>query len=710
MPNKSYRDMSVWEKLHYSLSSRMFRTIMMFSIALASVAILFGFLLYNQTIVGEYRAKAVNLARTVSTVLKEESWISVADEVLEIYEDTDPKIAEDPSSEAYRLRFASIKDGVYDDMTRYLKTLQEENGASFVYLAAYDKTEDRLVYVFDSDDSERNCYPGDWQKVNPRETKLYHTDTASFIEKTERYGNLCTGWDVIYETDRFILMCFSDFSMEGVARIIRTYLWQYFLLMLAVTLLLDYLIVRRVKKTVITPINTLTNAAEEYRIDKIEGNEAKRHFYDLGISTGDEIEKLALIMEDMEGDISDYVETVMAVTTEKERIGTELHIASEIQDGMLPTTFPAFPDRNEFDIYATMHPAREIGGDFYDYFLLDDDHLALTIADVSGKGVPGALFMMSSKILINATAPQYPDDPASILAAVNNTICHNNNVEMFVTAWLGILEISSGRLIAANAGHENPLFQKNGKRFEVFRDKHGFVLGGLENMKYTNYELQLEPGDAVFLYTDGVTEASDSARNLFGEERLMEAINSDPFSTPERVLRTVKAKIDEFADEAEQFDDITMLMLRYLGKNDDAVITVAAEVKNVSLVTEFIEKKLASLSCGLKTQTQIDIAVDEIFSNIANYAYPEEKGNVTIRVRTDKLNNEITITFIDEGMPYDPLQAEAPDTTLSADKRDIGGLGIFLIRKTMDEVLYDYQDGKNILTIRKKTGGDHGTL
>ena len=249
---------------------------------------------------------------------------------------------------------------------------------------------------------------------------------------------------------------------------------------------------------------------------------------------------------------------------EQEMIVRELSTARQIQEGMLPNIFPAFPDRPEFDLYASMDPAKEVGGDFYDFFLIDNDHLALVMADVSGKGIPGALFMMASKNILQSNAMQ-GGSPADILERMNKIICANNPMQMFVTVWLGILEISTGRLIASNAGHEYPMIRRTSGVFEIFKDKHGFVVGGMEGMKYTAYELQLHPGDMLFLYTDGVPEATNTKNELFGTDRMLSSLNGHPGDLPSTTLRHMQDAVDVFVDGAEQFDDLTMLCLEYKG-------------------------------------------------------------------------------------------------------------------------------------------------
>ncbi len=243
---------------------------------------------------------------------------------------------------------------------------------------------------------------------------------------------------------------------------------------------------------------------------------------------------------------------------------TELTLATRIQADMLPNIFPAFPDRRDFDVYAAMDPAKEVGGDFYDFFLIDETHLGMVMADVSGKGVPAALFMMIAKILVQNFA-MTGRSPAEVLQAVNDQICANNREEMFVTVWMGILDTATGRIAAANAGHEYPAVMTPGRGFELIKDKHGFVIGGMEGLTYREYEMTLTPGSKLFLYTDGVPEATDGDNEMFGTDRMLEALNRDPDAPPKEILRNVRRAVDEFVRDAEQFDDLTMLCLAFRG-------------------------------------------------------------------------------------------------------------------------------------------------
>jgi len=333
---------------------------------------------------------------------------------------------------------------------------------------------------------------------------------------------------------------------------------QTFLILTGVLVLLALVGALVVAQRIVRPVERMTR-----RINALSGSDTAFEMED-AYRTGDEIEILAESFASLSKKTRDYIRQITEITAEKERIGTELALATRIQADMLPNIYPAFPERREFDIYAAMDPAREVGGDFYDFFLVDDDHLCMLIADVSGKGVPAALFMMASRIILASNAKQ-GRSPAEILTETNATICQNNREEMFVTVWLGILEISTGRLTAANAGHEYPVLLQPGGRYELIKDKHGFVIGGMEGVKYREYELKLEPGARLFLYTDGVPEATSGDNELFGTERMLSALNEDTGAPPEELLKNVRRAVDGFVKDAEQFDDLTMLGLEYRG-------------------------------------------------------------------------------------------------------------------------------------------------
>lgn len=312
---------------------------------------------------------------------------------------------------------------------------------------------------------------------------------------------------------------------------------------------------------VLNPLKMIQSSIREYKESKDSHKVAEIMSK---IQLNNEIGELATDFTELTQEIDDYVDVIQSITSEKERMAAELGLAKQIQTSMLPQDFPPFPERNEFDIYASMNPAREVGGDFYDYFMTDDDHLWLVIADVSGKGIPAALFMMISMIILRIHA-RTSESPAEILSKANESISTRNTAEMFVTVWIGVLEISTGKITAANAGHEYPAIKHADGKFELLKDKHGLVLGGMEGVSYTEYEVELEPDSKLFVYTDGVPEATAKDKEMFGTDRMIDALNKNPDASPEEILRNVRSDVDDFVQDAVQFDDLTMLCLEYKG-------------------------------------------------------------------------------------------------------------------------------------------------
>ena len=283
------------------------------------------------------------------------------------------------------------------------------------------------------------------------------------------------------------------------------------------------------------------------------------------VNSKNEIGELTKDIIELTEEIDNYVDEIETITSEKQRIESELDMARRIQLSMMPNLFPPFPERKEFYLHAYVDPAREVGGDFYDYFFIDDDHLCLVIADVSGKGVPAALFMMAAKIILKSSAMQ-GKSPAEILTATNRAICENNPQDMFVTVWLGVLELSTGNLTAVNAGHEYPAVKRADGRFEVIKTKHSLFIGGMDDVTYKEYELNLKPGDKIFVYTDGLPEATDSAGEMLGMDRMTDALNEYLDEKPRPLIESMRESVNKFVKDAEQFDDITMMCLEYAGK------------------------------------------------------------------------------------------------------------------------------------------------
>ncbi|MEG1560231.1 MAG: SpoIIE family protein phosphatase [Clostridia bacterium] len=462
---------------------------------------------------------------------------------------------------------------------------------------------------------------------------------------------------------------------------------KIFVLFLALLIFLTTLVSQTIAKKITKPVELLTAGATEIG----DGN-LSYMIPDLG---KDEIGKLAQSFNSMSKKLCEYIENLTAVTIEKERIGAELDVARHIQASMLPCIFPPFPERPELDIYATMTPAKEVGGDFYDFFLVDDDHLVIVMADVSGKGVPAALFMVIAKTLLKNCA-QTGLSPKEILEKVNNQLCENNDAELFVTVWLGIFEISTGKLIAANAGHEYPVLKRIDDDYELIKDKHGFVLAGMDGVRYNEYELQLAPGDKLYLYTDGVTEATNAQNELYGIDRMLTALNSNKKASSYELLHLLKVDIDAFVGEAPQFDDITMLALERKEAGGIKKLRIKPILESMETVMEFVERELEAANVPIKVIMQMNIAADEIFSNIARYS---KATDATIGVIVQDCI--VRLRFADNGLQYDPTQTGTPDTLLSADEREPGGLGVFMVKKFMNSLDYEYKDGLNILTLTK---------
>lgn len=390
---------------------------------------------------------------------------------------------------------------------------------------------------------------------------------SSYVSVTD-YGWLCSAYDPIENAKGdYVGYVGVDMDMSNAMREQRQFLMK--MVVFAAILLVVSLMacVFQLRKICTVPLEMLAEATRGFA-DSDHGF-TKENIINLPITANDEIGDLYQVIRSMQIKIVQYLDNLTRVTAEKERISAELNIAAQIQEDMLPRSFPPFPERHDFDIYATMDPAKEVGGDFYDFFLIDADHLALVMADVSGKGVPASLFMVNTKTLIKNRA-MMGGSPAEILDYVNRQLCEGNEAEMFVTVWLAIVELSTGKGMAANAGHEHPTIRHRDGRYELVIYRHSLAVATLEGLRFREHSFELKPGDSLFVYTDGVTEATDAENRLFGTERMLEALNREPDADPKTLLGNVKTEIDAFVGSAPQFDDITMLCMQYNGPEETA--------------------------------------------------------------------------------------------------------------------------------------------
>lgn len=593
------------------------------------------------------------------------------------------------------------KDAYYHEINAYLLRIKQTVGLKYFYVVIPNKNQ--MFYIWDAGTKAekgicnigtREDYYGNGKAVM-RGAFLHPGEKTILITNNKEYGYLASAYVAIKNsTGAAVGLACVDISMDMINHQIGVFILIISIIIAGILLVSIVCYFAFIRLSVLRPIDRLNRAASTIVSDQMDALAT----FQVDVKTGDELENLAGAFTHMAHELHRYIDNLTAVTAEKERIGAELDVAKHIQASMLPSIFPAFPERPELDIYATMTPAKEVGGDFYDFFLVDDDRLAMVMADVSGKGVPAALFMVIAKTLIKNVA-QTGLSPKAVLEKVNNQLCVGNEAEMFVTVWLGILEISTGKLTCANAGHEYPVIKRADGDYELIKDKHGFVLAGMEGSHYKEYELHMDPGDRLFLYTDGVAEATDAHNELYGTDRMLKALNRSQDLDCEKLLCRMKEDIDAFVGEAPQFDDITMLSLELMPQNGPGMkkLKLTPTLEAIDEVTSFVEQELEAADISMKVIAQLNIAVDEIFSNIARYS---GANDATVGVTVDE--GLVTLRFADNGRPYDPTEKPDPDTTLSVEERDIGGLGIFMVKKSMDTVDYEYNDGLNILTLTKK--------
>ncbi|MBR0075622.1 MAG: SpoIIE family protein phosphatase [Synergistaceae bacterium] len=460
---------------------------------------------------------------------------------------------------------------VYDDNNKFIGAMGMDILISDLYrsIVEIDLGDDKASYAFLVDNkgniidnenasdktnslsNEKGINSEVVNKILSGQTDVSLTDDRIYFAYTPIESN---GWKFCVRMPESVILAPVRSVQRNIIFMMSLFLAAFILITIIVTVA-----TRKFSKDLTNPIISLSHDVEEISGGNLD--------YRAKIYDNDEIGDLAKSFNDMAVSLKDYINNLAYITAEKERISTELNVATQIQADMLPRIFPAFPERKEFDIYASMNPAKEVGGDFYDFFFIDDKHLALVMADVSGKGVPAALFMVISKTLIKTRALM-GGTPSEILYDVNNQLCEGNDAGLFVTVWLGILDIETGKITAANAGHEYPALKRvDNTSFELLKDKHTPAVATIEEIRFKNYEIELTPGDVLFIYTDGVAEATNSSEELYGTDRMIKDLNKYTDSKIDELLINMKKEVDKFTGDAPQFDDITMLGLRYFGTN-----------------------------------------------------------------------------------------------------------------------------------------------
>lgn len=525
------------------LTGKLTLAIIIFGILLGAIISIIGYREFTSVLERQYNDSAYEIAETAAGYLnpdKFEEYLSSGD-----------------------------TDEEYQEIEKRLDDLVDATNTTLIYVAKVDTSDYRtLTYIYDSVNSASGFdrYPLGYTAIGV--TEEYVNNVRGIITKGERAteylysyseesGAHTTAGIAIYDSKgKIVAILGVEKAMTRLENARNTYVKDVLLGVLAAVCLFLLVYSMFLYREVLLPILAITDEAKRFADSNTPSDKLSV------INKNDEIGVLAKAVGKMETDIVEYVENLTLVTAEKERIGAELSIATQIQANMLPGIFPAFPDKPEFDIYATMNPAKEVGGDFYDFFMVDDRHLAVVMADVSGKGVPAALFMVIGKTLIKDHT-QPGRDLGEVFTKVNNLLCESNSEGLFITAFEGVLDLVSGEFTFVNAGHEIPFICKKDESYKPHKIRAGFVLAGMEGIRYKCGTMQLSPGDRLFQYTDGVTEAMDKDGRLYGMERLGEVLAQNAALAPMDLLGKVKEDIDAFVGNAPQFDDITMLCLEY---------------------------------------------------------------------------------------------------------------------------------------------------
>ena len=525
----------------HSLSRRITMIQLALMITMVAILAVSSYMVFRRTYLRFYNEKAQDIVRIVAA---QTDW-----ERLEHF-------AETGEPDAYSETLTEFYNSVKVNFT----------GIGYLYL--FVPGEDSFMYLIEAqtpeDDPEWMAHWGDvfeytsyeYEKLMP-DVRAGRPSTEIMYMKTDLGAGIETWAPVFDASGNVRAMVEADYVLNSLNREIDAFVLRIVLFILLCTLAVLTIMFLYMRRSIVQPIVYLNDSVDRYEHGNFDLNLDK-------FKKDDELRNLAVSFTDMTRRIDTYTEEVARATAEKGRINAEYNVAKQIQSDILPSEFPAFPDRKEFDIYASLYSSREICGDYYDFFLIDEDHLGMALGDVSGKGVPAAMFMVIVKTLIKNRALQ-GFSPAEVLQNVSEQLLEGNNAGMYATVWLAVLELSTGKGMAANAGAEHPVLRRNGKRFELVEYRHSPPVGAMEGVRFRDHGFQLEPGDTLFVFTDGVKEARNQKEEAFGPKRILEALNREPEATPSVLLQTMKTAIDGFGGELQQIDDMTMLSLKYYG-------------------------------------------------------------------------------------------------------------------------------------------------
>ena len=735
---------------------------LLMGLTISAISINFGYFKFKKSVQKSYNDNGYQIAEVVRRIVSDEE---IAGYSKLVREDIDKEKCAEAASAP---RYLEIEDMMQD--------IREATGANDIYvgyirtdiLKAYAGTKEGwypLRYIFDVYEvSELKYTLGDAGPVNPE----FIDECLEFMETGERpkdyfvsksdYGYNTTAIVPISSGGEVVAIIGVEIPMSAQEAVVRAHVRDTLVIIgvIIAVLMVVYMVWFLYK--VVRPIEAVSREAEAFTTETHSEGHTGFVLSEklLKIKTGDEIEYLARSVYNMEEYIDKTARELVGAARESERERSELRIANKIQKDILPSVFPAFPDRHEFDIYASMTPARFVAGDFYDYYFIDETHLCMVIADVTGKGIPAALFMVIAKTAIKNRAMQ-GGMPSEILKDVNEQLREGNDTKMFVTAWLGIADTATGRLVCANAGHEYPVFTDEDHRFVPYKDHHGLVMGLKAGMEYTDTGIDMKVGDTLFVYTDGVLDAQNYEGDAFGMDRLTGVMNKYTEETPKELTERVLEAVMDYSRDMDQFDDITLLAFTYLGStekkegsgdipdipgqtdlygikpDEEREIILNAVLENTRKAAEFVRTQLINGGCPAKQAEKITLAVEELVVNVARYAYPDipesgnmkpeaedeadpaesvetEAGSVPKNGKTGRIcirvgfpdKGTACIELIDEGIYYDPTAKEDPDITLPRKKRGAGGMGIFMAKKIMDEMKYERIGGSNHLVLIKR--------